>query len=283
MRYTIRAGDTLGAIAADHGLTLDQLLDANPAMRAAPNRIQVGQVVELPDAAPAAPTAQPAAPPAAPPASSAPSPGLALGSLSTRYETGGRGSTTISTGAGDAGGVSYGSYQMTSVNGGTVARFVGQADFPWRDRFAGLTPGSKPFSDAWLDLATRFPTEFRSAEHEFIKRTHFDVLCAKVKAEDAVDITGCSHALQDTVWSTAVQHGGGTDVIHAAFNAMRAAGTFSPGTAGFERAAIVAIYAERGRKNADGTLARFSRNSAQVQSGVAKRFVSECADALRML
>lgn len=37
-----------------------------------------------------------------------------LGTLSSRYETGGRGSLTVSGGAGDAGGVSYGTYQMTS-------------------------------------------------------------------------------------------------------------------------------------------------------------------------
>jgi len=80
----------------------------------------------------------------------------ALGGLSTKYETGGRGSTTISGGVGDAGGVSYGSYQMTSANGGTVARFVSQPDFPWRGDFANLAPGSREFSDAWTDIATNF-------------------------------------------------------------------------------------------------------------------------------
>ena len=41
-----------------------------------------------------------------------------LGSLSSKYETGGRGPGTVSSGVGDAGGVSYGSYQMTSKPAG---------------------------------------------------------------------------------------------------------------------------------------------------------------------
>ena len=40
--------------------------------------------------------------------------------------------TTVSGGVGDAGGVSNGSNQMTSVNGGAVEWFVSHPDFPWR-------------------------------------------------------------------------------------------------------------------------------------------------------
>lgn len=207
----------------------------------------------------------------------------ALGGLSTKYETGGRGSTTISGGVGDAGGVSYGSYQMTSANGGTVARFVSQPDFPWRGDFANLTPGSREFSDAWTDIATNFPEEFKAAEHEFIKRTHFDPLCDKIRADDGVDITTCSHAMQDVIWSTAVQHGPNANVVHQAFAQMRNVGTFDTADPEFERNAIAAVYDERGRKDANGVLVHFSHNSPAVQDGVAKRFVAEKADALFML
>ena len=50
-----------------------------------------------------------------------------------------------------------------------------------------------------------------------------------------------------------------------------------------DRQLIVAIYAERGRRNADGNLVYFSKNSKAVQDGVARRFVDEARDALRML
>jgi hypothetical protein len=276
MQYTIRPGDDLSTIARRHGLALEAILNANPALRAHPDSIGVNQIIELPDGdtspasviAPGAPT---------------PAGAWVLGSLSTIYETGNRGPKTISSGVGDAGGVSYGSYQMTSSNGGTVARFVAQEDFPWRDDFAGLTPGSAEFSAKWTEIATRFPAQFKTAEHEFIKRTHFDPLCQKIKTDDGVDITQCSHAMQDAIWSSAVQHGPNANVAHLAFAAMRSAGTFNPVDPGFERSAIVALYAERGRKDANGVLVHFSHNSQAVQDGVANRFVREVADALRML
>jgi hypothetical protein len=207
-----------------------------------------------------------------------------LGDLSKKYETGGRGSTTISGGVGDAGGVSYGTYQMTSKpGGGTVARFVAQPDFPWRTDFTGLTPGSAEFSAKWREIATRFPDNFRNAEHEFIKRTHFDPLCQKIEADHGVDIPHCSHAVQDVIWSTAVQHGPNTNIVHLTFALMRAAGTFDPAAPNFDRNAIIAIYTERGRKDANGVLVHFSHNSQAVQHSVARRFVEEIADALKML
>jgi hypothetical protein len=207
-----------------------------------------------------------------------------LGALSMRFETDGRGSTTISGGVGDPGGVSYGGYRMTSQpNGGAVARFVSQPDFPFRNDFAGLIPGSAEFSAKWRDIASRFPENFKAAEHEFIKRGVFDPLCRKIESDDGVDIMHCSHALQDVIWSTAVQHGPKANIVHLAFAQMRAAGTFSPASPQFDRNAIIAIYAERGRKDANGVLVHFSPNSPKVHNGVARPFVEEKADALRML
>lgn len=45
--YTIKSGDTLYVIARDNGLTLQELLDANPSIRN-PNYIQVGDIINLP-------------------------------------------------------------------------------------------------------------------------------------------------------------------------------------------------------------------------------------------
>ena len=91
--------------------------------------IRVGDIILIPSGTAAAPG----------PGSSAAR--WLLGSLSSKYETGGRGPGTVSGGIGDAGGVSYGSYQMTSrPRGGTVARFVAWVAFPWRNRFAALKP-----------------------------------------------------------------------------------------------------------------------------------------------
>src|SRR5437016_1912522 len=92
MTYTIKAGDNLSKIAKRNGVSLSQLLKANPKI-SNPNKIRVGQVINLPNGAPstnntkplpskvvpATPTATPAATAAAPapgaPAPGAPAPG----------------------------------------------------------------------------------------------------------------------------------------------------------------------------------------------------------------
>lgn len=50
--YTIQSGDTLSAVAAEFGLTLEQLLQANPTITD-PGLISVGQTILIPDIAPA--------------------------------------------------------------------------------------------------------------------------------------------------------------------------------------------------------------------------------------
>jgi len=47
-----------------------------------------------------------------------------LGQTSTRYETGGRGAGTVSSGQSDHGGVSYGSYQFTTNTGGVLSIWI---------------------------------------------------------------------------------------------------------------------------------------------------------------
>jgi hypothetical protein len=170
---------------------------------------------------------------------------------------------------------------MTSKNGGTVGRFVSMPDFPWRDQFAGLKPGTSEFTAKWKAIASAEPAAFQAAQHGYIKQTHFDVLVANVLSQDGFAVGARSSALQDVVWSTAVQHGPNTPVVHRALDATRRQG-LAPDGRDFDRPLITAIYAERGRRNPDGTLVYFSRNSIAVQQGVAQRFVDEERDALQM-
>jgi len=200
-----------------------------------------------------------------------------------KYETGGRGSTMVSSGKGDAGGVSYGSYQFTSKMGGSAARFVGQNDFPWKKDFQGLTPGTSAFTNKWKEVAKANPEQFKNAEHSYIQKSHYDPLTTSVQQHTGVDVNSRSTALRDVVWSTAVQHGGGSTVVQKAFDTMKKQGTFNPNDKNFDANAIKAIYAERGRTNGSGGLVHFGKNSAEVQRGVANRFVSEQKDALKML
>ncbi|HSK64519.1 MAG TPA: LysM peptidoglycan-binding domain-containing protein [Pyrinomonadaceae bacterium] len=304
MTYTVKAGDTLSMIASRNGLTLAQLLQANPQI-SDPNKVQAGAVLTLPNSSSSNESTRPLPPNPVElavtpdplitstdntrPLPSNPVPAVsagvlgealaeALGTLSAKYETGGRGPGTVSTGAGDPGGVSYGSYQMATKMG-TVARFVGQPGFKWAKDFQGLAPGTAQFTAVWKRIAAEQTAKFQNAQHSYIKQTHYDFLAAKVLSEDAVDVNTRSRALQDVIWSTAVQHGGATPIVHRAIASL----TCDCSDPAYDKQLICAIYAERGRKKPEGNLAYFSKSAPGVQAGVSKRFKNEEQDALAML
>ncbi|HEX5747476.1 MAG TPA: LysM peptidoglycan-binding domain-containing protein [Archangium sp.] len=311
--YRIRSGDTLSGIARRHNTTVDALARANNIEN--PDQIRRGQRIQIPDgfdrpsvqrprarasgedtftpatrpqARPsAAPTSAPTPPvrpeglgatPAAPPAGAQP-----LGSLSRQYEARG-GPGTVSSGNGDSGGVSYGSYQLSS-NRGTAQRFVDSLRTSHPDYHAALSahaPGTEAFSNAWRELARQDPQRFDRAQHDFIQATHYDVAARGIQQDTGLDLNTRSAALRDVAWSTAVQHGPGNADSGAREIFQRALAGRDPATVTDEQL-IRDIYAERGRRDANGELAHFSRNSAAVQRGVANRFVSEEANALEML
>jgi len=126
-------------------------------------------------------------------------PSWTLGQTSAWFETRGRGTATVSGGQGDHGGVSYGAYQLSSAMG-TVKEYLDQSRY--KADFDGLTPGTAEFSAKWKELATQ--PAFGEEQHDFIKRTHYDVQMATLK-HDGLDLSHRGPAVQDAVWSTAVQ------------------------------------------------------------------------------
>ncbi|MBM7116429.1 LysM peptidoglycan-binding domain-containing protein [Archangium primigenium] len=288
--YTVRSGDTLSGIAQRNNTTVAALAQANGIKNT--NKISVGQQLKMPGASsfeptapgksaprpstpaptPAPATSRPSAPAGAPPA------GEVLGGLSRKYEA--RGAGTVSTGKGDHGGVSYGSYQFATNNGSAQA-FVNslKTSHPqYHAALGGHEPGSKAFSAAWKDLAAKDPQGFDKAQHDYIQATHYDVGAAEIKKATGLDVNTRSHALRDVAWSTSVQHGpkAADDIFKTALKGR------DPATVS-DAQLIKDIYAERGRVRADGKLAHFPRSSTDVQKGVADRFKAESRDALAML
>ena len=199
-----------------------------------------------------------------------------LGKLSEKYESGGRGPGTVSTGVGDPGGVSYGTYQLASKVGRADA-FVTQY-FP--EEFKGLKGGTAEFTAKWKALAAADPKALHAKEHEYILVTHYEPQCAKLLKDAKLDVTKRSATLRDVVWSTAVHHGPSTDVVTAALKPLLAKAKLDDVS---DEAIIKAVYAERGRMTADGKLARFSRVGDSWVPALTERFKSEQADALEML
>ncbi len=199
-----------------------------------------------------------------------------LGSLSEKYESGNRGPGTVSSGVGDPGGVSYGTYQLSSKLG-HADKFVAKY-FP--DEFKGLKAGSDEFTKRWKQLAKEQTDKLREKEHLYIQVTHYDPQVANLKKLLMLDVNARSRALQNAVWSTAVQHGPNAKVIDRALapllkkQAIKEVG---------DKEILQVIYAERGRKDEQGVLVYFKSSSAAVQKGVARRFESELRDALKML
>ena len=290
-QYTVRSGDTLSGIAKRNDTTVAALAKANGIKDA--NKISVGQKLQMPGAtrtdgfeskpsrpsSPQAPTA-PSAPtaPTAPGKGTPPPANEVLGGLSRKYEA--RGAGTVSTGKGDHGGVSYGSYQF-ATNNGSAQKFVNslKTSHPeYHAALAGKTPGSESFSTAWKQLAAKDPKGFDQAQHDYIKATHYDVSAGEIKKNVGIDLNTRSHALRDVAWSTSVQHGakGADDIFKAALKGR------DPATVS-DAQLIKDIYAERGRKNASGELVHFSSSSAKVQKGVSERYQQESKDALAML
>jgi hypothetical protein len=131
--------------------------------------------------------------------------GTGIGDVSAKYESGGRGVGTISTGVGDAGGVSYGTHQLSS-NAGTMQSFVNSPEnAKFKDQFAGLTPGTPAFNQAYSKIASsESGQDFASAQKDFITRTHYQPVAAAAK-QAGIDTS--NPAIQQALFSQSVQHG----------------------------------------------------------------------------
>lgn len=207
-----------------------------------------------------------AAQPGAAAASAAAMPGL--GGMAARFESGSAGSSAV--GWDSTGGTSYGKYQIATKTG-TMNRFMEHLKATNPEAYqrlsaAGPADSGKEgaFAQEWKKLAGE--GKLAQSEHDFIKKTHYDVGMGNVKNKGLQDMIGKSKALQEVMWSTSVQHGGGG--AGSIFNKV-----FKEGMS--EQDLIKAIYAERGTK--------FGSSTAAVQQSVMNRFAQEQQLALGLV
>jgi peptidoglycan hydrolase-like protein with peptidoglycan-binding domain len=123
------------------------------------------------------------------------------GATSARLESHNGDPGTVSLGQGDNGGVSYGTYQLSSKQG-TLQEYLKQSRY--RDHFKGLEQATAVFNEKWKQVARDEP-DFGSDQHDFIRKTHVDPISEGL-FKRGLDLTTRGPAVQDMVWSTAVQY-----------------------------------------------------------------------------
>ena len=237
-----------------------------------------------------------------------------IGEVSAKYESGGN---TLATAEEYDGRLSYGLYQMWSSGGDdsriaefirwmkTVAEFRDIAEE--LDEIGAEAAGSKiksvrqPFIDKWTQISTFQPDLFKKAQHNFIQVSHYEPAVHKIKTEFDLDVDDGTHiqGLQDTIWSTSVQHGPRTIVFKNAFKTLGVPDTKTLSEVS-DTDIISAIYDERGRTITQTDVDNFpSRNTSadigklfhfittvtkfpEQQASLENRFISEKKDALSL-
>jgi chemotaxis protein histidine kinase CheA len=201
--------------------------------------------------------------------------GTGLGAVAEKYESAGRGSGTV--GWDKVGGTSYGKKQISS-RAGAMTDFLkflektGKGDVAKKLRDAGIEKDTGSTSgkavDVWKEVAAS--GALGNSENEFLGQGYGTALKGLKDQGLQARING-SRALQEMLFSTAVQHGpGGAMKI---FNSV-----FKPGMT--DEQLVKAVYAERG---ADGGKKHFGGSTANVQAGVVNRFGKEQQDILGLL
>lgn len=186
-----------------------------------------------------------------------------LGSISAKYESNGN-PATVSGGAGDAGGRSFGSYQFASFGNTNVSPGSHLYDFwagSYMDQYPGVTPGNnEAFVNAWKDAANKDPEGFAQKEHDYITDKYYNPMVNKNMS--VMDPNQHSRAAQELWWSTAVQYGPSNNIMKNALN----------GVDGQNMPTEDLINKITDYKVADIGVGHFKKCSTAVQNGVRNRF-----------
>lgn len=179
--------------------------------------------------------------------------GAGIGAVAARFEGGKGGAGTISSGKGDFGGKSYGTFQLSSKQG-SINSFLEKSGYA--SKFQGMQVGSKEFDAQWKDLAKSDP-KFSEAQNGYAQQKYAAPQLAKLQS---MGVDTSNRAIQEMAMSTGVQYGEGSDVLAKALKGKNAS-KMTP-------ADIVNAVQDY---KASSVGSRFKSSSSDVQAGVAKR------------
>ena len=213
---------------------------------------------------------------------------LGVGSLAAKFESGSEGIAAI--GYDRKGGTSYGKYQISS-RAGTMGAFINYLDekapeLAKRLRAAGpantgARSGKMP--NEWKKIAAEDPARFEKLQGDFIRTSHFEPAMQSIAQSTGLGFNDMPAALQEVLFSTAVQHGpfGAVRIFNQALNNVgvnKLQATGKNVTESFKRAGrqlIKQVYALRA--------GQFMSSTAGVRAAVRNRLSQEMNEALQML
>ena len=213
--------------------------------------------------------------------------GEPLGHLASLFESGTEGSSAI--GYDRHGGTSYGKYQIAS-RVGTMDSFIDflkveAPDIAARLKKAGSTnTGSREgkMPDEWRAIASEQPERFEKLQDTFIHASHFTPAVTALAEKTGVGVEAMPKALQEVVFSTAVQHGptGASRIIGRALEQIGEM-RLDPDT---NSPANLATAQERLiRQIYDGRSEQFPSSAKSVQMAVKGRLRQEMSMVISML
>lgn len=204
-----------------------------------------------------------------------------IGKLAAQFESGSDGIAAI--GYDRHGGTSYGKYQIASRVGSmdNFLTFLDTAapDLSKKLREAGpANTGSRQgaMPDMWRKIAAEQPDRFEALQEKFIHESHYAPALEAVTKNTPLKEGHISSAMQEVIWSTAVQHGpaGAARIFGRAAEMLGLNGGQSGGK-NFDRKLIDNVYALRAEQ--------FGSSTTQVQNAVRNRLQKEKLLALGML
>ena len=205
-----------------------------------------------------------------------------LGDLSKKYESNGN-PGTISSGYDDAGGKSYGMYQMASAPNIEVVqsyvKWLQKKNYWFGENLAEHPAGSIAFDEAWRWLAYSANSEdFAKSQHDYIKEAYYDTAVhfleqAMYHPEKHTD------TMKDVIWSRAVQYGAGyiVEMFESAALSLGYPNLSYVDDKSFDEEIIKAIYLNVCMTE------EWINGSPALRPGLYSRFKAECNDALERL
>lgn len=133
-----------------------------------------------------------------------------LGFIAQSYESANHGPGVIADVPGDGGGKAYGSYQLDS-HFKHLVRYIEQSDYS--ELFEGLKPGSEEFDKVWKTIAETDGKAFELSQRSYVTKAYYHP-AAKFAKSVGFDTT--SRAVQEAIFSIALQHGSWKTVLRIA-------------------------------------------------------------------